>query len=113
MYIHLNVPDGSPCDIRRWGATVTVRANPTDAPRGEHLRALPPVDPRYAAIYGHRQRAESLNETVKYGLPNRRARSYGQARQHIDLIFTAMVRNTDALLHWRARTTAHAPPLAA
>ena len=34
----------------------------------------------------------------------RRARSYDQDRQHIDLIFTAMVRNTEAVLHWRVRT---------
>lgn len=88
--------------------------NPSDAPRGEYLRALPPADPRYATVYGHRQRAESLNETVKYRLPNRRARSYGQDRQQVDLIFTAMVRNAEAVLHWRARTNAaHAPPLAA
>jgi hypothetical protein len=81
--------------------------------RGEHLRALPPDDPRYADIYNRRQRAESLNSWLKAQLPGRRARTYGQDNQHIDLLFLAVARNTLSETHYRDRTGLAPPGTAA
>ena len=94
------------------GATCEIRMNPTGTEgvdRGEHLRALPPDDERYADNYNRRQMAESMNSWIKSKLPGRRARTYGQDNQHIDLIFIAIARNTLSELHYRDRN-AQAPP---
>jgi hypothetical protein len=56
-----------------------------------------------------RQTAESLNSWLKARLPGRRARTYGQYSQHIDLLFLAVARNTLSETHHRDRTGL-APP---
>ncbi len=53
--------------------------------------------------------AESLNSWIKAHLPGRRARSYGQDNQHLDLLFMGIARNTLSALHHRDRN-AQAPP---
>ncbi|MSX57176.1 MAG: hypothetical protein F2772_16800, partial [Actinobacteria bacterium] len=61
-YTHYRVPTGSACHPSHWGATGEIRMNPTGAEGakiGEHLRALPADDERYAAIYNRRQMTES------------------------------------------------------
>ena len=77
--------------------------------RGEHLRALPPDDERYPEMYNRRQMSESLNSWIKAQLPGRRARTYGQDNQHIDLLFIGLSRNTQSELHYRDRNS-QAPP---
>ncbi len=85
---------------RRTGPSVTRRdcchTEKTHRHCGEHLRALPPDDERYPTIYNRRRMAESLNSWIKSKLPGRRARAYGHDNQHIDLIFIALARNTQA-----------------
>ena len=111
-YTHYRIPTGSACQPSWWGATCEIRMNPSGADgvnRGEHLRALAPDDERYPDIYNRRQMAESLNSWVKAHLPGRRARSYGQDNQHVDLLFIGIARNTLSALHHRDRN-AQAPP---
>ena len=96
----------------RSPATREIRMNPTSTDgvdRGEHLRALPPDDERYADNYNRRQMAESMNSWIKSKLPGRRARTYGQDNHHIDLIFIAIARNTLSEMHYRNRNS-QAPP---
>ena len=105
-YTHYRVPTGSACHPSHWGATGEIRMNPTGAEGakiGEHLRALPADDERYAAIYNRRQMTESLNSWIKAQLPGRRARTYGQANQNIDMLFLGVARNTLSELHYRDR----------
>jgi hypothetical protein len=112
VYTHYRIPSGSACQPSWWGATCRIRMNPTTSggvDRGEHLRALPPDDVRYPDIYNRRQTAESLNSWLKAQLPGRRARTYGQDNQHIDLLFLAVARNTLSETHHRDRTGL-APP---
>lgn len=112
VYTHYRIPTGSPCQPSWWGATCEIRMNPTGTDgvdRGEHLRALAPADDRYPDIYNRRQMAESLNSWIKARLPGRRARSYGQDNQHLDLLFMGIARNTMSALHHRDRN-AQAPP---
>lgn len=54
---------------------------------------LAPDDERYPDIYNRRQMAESLNSWIKVHRPGRRARSYGQDSQHLDLLFMGIARN--------------------
>ena len=112
VYTHYRIPAGSACHPAWWGATCEIRMNPTSGDgvdRGEHLRALPPDDDRYPDIYNRRQRSESVNSWIKAQLPGRRARTYGQDNQHIDLLFLGIVRNVMSALHYRDRI-ANAPP---
>jgi hypothetical protein len=112
VYTHYRIPAGSACHPSWWGATCEIRMNPTSqggVDRGEHLRALPPDDERYPGIYNRRQMSESLNSWIKAQLPGRRARTYGQDNQHIDLLFLGIARNTMSALRHRDRT-ANAPP---
>ena len=100
------------CHPSWWGATCEIRMNPTGTggvDRGEHLRALPPDDDRYPDNYNRRQRAESMNSWIKSKLPGRRARTYGQDNQYIDLIVIALARNTLSETHYRD-CNAQAPP---
>ncbi|CAB4833513.1 unannotated protein [freshwater metagenome] len=111
-YTHYSIPLASACHPTWWGATCEIRMNPTsdhDTNIGEHLRSLPADDDRYANNYNRRQRAESVNSWIKAQLPGRRARTYGQANQHVDLMFLAIARNTLSELHYRDRI-ANAPP---
>ena len=115
VYTRYQIPAGSACHPSWWSATCGIRMNPTNGDgvdRGEHLRALAPDGDRYPGIYNRRQMSESLNSWIKAQLPGRRARTYGQDSQHIDLLFLGIARNTMSALHHRDRT-ANAPPGAA
>ena len=112
VYTHYRIPFNSACNPAWWGATCQIRMNPTGTSgvnRGEHLRALPPDDERYPEMYNRRQMSESLNSWIKAQLPGRRARTYGQDNQHIDLLFIGLSRNTQSELHYRDRNS-QAPP---
>lgn len=112
VYGTFSIPHGSNCDTRLWGGTLVQRLNSrnaTDVVYGEHVRAINPQSSMWKALYGNRSLAESLNARYKARLlPGQRARSYGQTRQWIDFIVTAMMWNTKAtILH--SRRTGRSP----
>src|SRR5690606_3270749 len=68
--------------------TIWVSPHPTK-PRDttpEHVRLLPPEDPDFAALYGRRNDAESINSQFKRTLLVDRAVSVGWQRQLFDLL---------------------------
>lgn len=80
--------------------------------RAENVRQIPPGDPVYEELYGHRSNAESFNRRIDDHLPLRRARSVGAPRLVFDLIAHAIVGNAIARHLYGHRAT-KAPPLAA
>lgn len=94
-----------PCDFRLHGQTFTLRTDKEgEQELGEYIRAHNPKSEHFRALYGRRNEAESVNAMMKSHLgPNRRARSYGRQKVWIDLMFQAMLRNHEAMLHHRAR----------
>jgi hypothetical protein len=63
----------------------------------DYLRALPPHDPHFAALYGLRNDSESNNEAYKSTLTHRRAAGLGWHRQLLDVVGWAILTNARAL----------------
>ena len=76
--------------------------------RTENVRAIPPSDPDFKALYARRNDAESINRAIDDSMWLSRAHSVGHAR-HMNLIGYALMVNSLALLEHRQR----AAPLAA
>ena len=79
--------------------------------RTENVRPIPPTDPDFAALYGRRSDAESINRALDDTLWLRRAHSIGHERQHLNLLTFALGVNSLALHPHRRRSAD--PPLPA
>ena len=99
------------------GGTIKVRlhGNAEDEKRKfnrtENVRPIPPSDPNFAAVYGRRSDAESINRALDDTLWLRRAHSVGHERQHPNLLTFALGVNSLALHRHRRRSAD--PPLPA
>ena len=99
------------------GGTIKVRlhCNAEDEKRKfnrtENVRPIPPTDPDFAALYGRRSDAESINRALDDTLWLRRAHSIGHERQHLNLLTFALGVNSLALHSHRRRSSD--PPLPA
>ena len=91
------------------GGIVTVRLHGDDRDRArrfnrtENVRAIPPIDPDFARLYGRRNDAESINRDLVDSMWLGRAHSIGHARQWLDLLGYAMMVNALSLLEHRER----------
>ena len=65
--------------------------------RTEYVRAIPPGDPDFKALYGRRADAESINRGLEDSLYLRRAHSVGHARQALNLLGYALMVNSLAV----------------
>ena len=65
--------------------------------RTEYVRAIPPSDPDFKALYGRRADAESINRGLEDSLYLRRAHSVGHARQALNLLGYALMVNSLAV----------------
>ena len=84
------------------GGTIRIRLDQTDHDREigfnrtENLRAIPPSDPDFKALYGRRADAESINRGLDDTHYLRRAHSVGHARQLLDHLGFGIMVNTFA-----------------
>lgn len=87
--------------------TIWVSPHPTKArdTTPEHVRLVPPEDPDFAALYGRRNDAESINSQFKRTLLVDRAVSVGWQRQLFDLLAFAILENS--LSHARHQGARH------
>jgi hypothetical protein len=101
------------------GGTIKVRlhGNAQDEERKfnrtENVRPIPPSDPDFAALYGRRSDAESINRALDDTLWLRRAHSIGHKRQHLNLLTFALSVNSLALHQHRQRSSDPPFPAAA
>jgi hypothetical protein len=65
--------------------------------RTEYVRAIPPSDPDFKALYSRRADAESINRGLEDSLYLRRAHSVGHARQALNLLGYALMVNSLAV----------------
>lgn len=77
--------------------------------REEVLRPIPPGDPYYRTLQGHRQGAEMMNSTLQYPKPRGRACTYSLDRQLIEVLAFQLANNARALCSYRKRTGAQPP----
>ena len=63
----------------------------------ENVRPVPPTGKDFAALYGWRSDAESINRALDDTLWLRRAHSVGHQRQHLNLLTFALGVNSLAL----------------
>lgn len=71
--------------------------------RAENLRAIPPGDPDFDALYARRPDAESLNRSLEDSLFLKKAHSVGHLGQEADLLGFALMINSTTLAQHRAR----------
>jgi len=71
--------------------------------RPEHLRAIPSLDQDYKRLYGLRPDIESINRGVDDAHYLRRARSWGHARQELNLLGYAIMVNCVTRHRWRSQ----------
>ncbi len=100
--------ESSKCTLQ---VTVRLHGNEEDAKRKlnrtENVRAIPPTDPDFKALYSRRNDAESINRGLNDSMWLTRAHSVGHMRQHVNLIGYALMVNSLALQGHRAREGTH------
>jgi hypothetical protein len=112
-YNHHRLPD------HLGGGVLVVRLHGNDEDkirkfnRTENVRAIPPSDPAFRALYARRNDAESINRAFDDTLWLRRAHTLGADRQRLNLLTYALAVNALAL-HRHRRSSSDPPlPLAA
>lgn len=91
------------------GGTTTVRLHGNDEDsrrklnRTENVRAIPPSDPDFPALFRQRNDAESINRGLDDTLFLRRAHSLGHRRQWVNLLGYALTVNSLTLLEHGTR----------
>ncbi|MFN8017596.1 MAG: hypothetical protein U0P45_05690 [Acidimicrobiales bacterium] len=112
-YNHHRLPD------HLGGGVIVVRLHGNDEDkirkfnRTENVRAIPPSDPAFRALYARRNDAESINRAFDDTLWLRRAHTLGADRQRLNLLTYALAVNALAL-HRHRRSSSDPPlPLAA
>jgi hypothetical protein len=94
------------------GGSLLIRADQTRQDevtglnRTENVRIIPPPDPEFGQLFGLRQDTESNNRALEDTLYLRRAHSYGNTRQWVDLLGYGLMLNSLAVhLASRQRTS--------
>ena len=91
-------------------ATLRIRHNSTKEERlsnnrrSLYSRPIPESDPCFDTLFGIRENAESNNENLKARLRNKRARSVGRIRNHLNLIAYQLIENDKTLFAHYLRT---------
>jgi hypothetical protein len=104
FYRQWRIPDRPEVPFRLRGAIANIRHNsyPSEIAdnrrRTQALRPIPPGTDTFNRLFGIREDSESTNNHLKSLLVNRRARSTGLLRQHINLRAYQILTNIKALI---------------
>ena len=113
FYRQWRIPDRPEVPFRLRGAIANIRHNsyPSEIAdnrrRTQALRPIPPGTDTFNRLFGIREDSESTNNHLKSLLVNRRARSTGLLRQHINLRAYQTLTNIKALIAHSIETGAH------